>query len=287
MYFISIAKRGVSSHQVAKFIGLRQPTVWFMLHRLREASKDANYLILEGDVEADETFVGPNINRDTRLQREQKRHYEEQERIHGISEEKARTQRGFPAKRGRKKGSTDKVLEQKRKEKEAIGERKPFDKHKVIIGFSERKGRIVLRKLGNKSSITKKNVSRELLNYVSVKSVLFTDEASVYTEVGEQFADHQSINHKETYVKGTTHINNIENVWNHYKRTLNGTYFHYESQHLDRYIDEFVFRWNHRNESALSIFNSLISMCYEKRLDYKTLVKDSPPKLRPKRKKAA
>ncbi|MBL7896464.1 MAG: IS1595 family transposase [Bacteroidia bacterium] len=287
MYFLSNAKRGVSSHQMAKFIGVRQPTVWFMMHRLRESSKDANYLILEGEVESDETFVGPNISRDTRLQKAQKEHFEEQERIYGLSKKKKRTMRGFPAKRGRKLGSTKEVLEQKKKEQETKGKRKPFDKHRVVVGFSERNGRIVLRKLGDRSSLTKENVSRELLNYVSTKSILFTDEASVYTEVGAQFADHKSVNHEETYVKGKTHINNIENVWNHYKRTIDGTYFHYSNQHFNRYLDEFVFRWNSRNESEQSIFNSLLSMSFGKRLDYKTLIKDSPPKSRPKRKKAA
>jgi len=110
-----------------------------LLHRLREASKDANYLTLEGEVETDETFVDPYIGRDTRLQREQKKHYEEQERIHRMRKEKARRVRGFSAKRGRKKGSTKEVLEQKKIEKEIKGERIPFDKHKVIVGFLKEK----------------------------------------------------------------------------------------------------------------------------------------------------
>ena len=277
IYLITTKKRGISSVQLAKWLDVKQHTAWFLLHRLREASKDANYLTLEGEIEADETFVGPNIGRDTRLQKEQKKHYEEQERIHGMRKEKARRVRGFPTKRGRKKGSTKEVLEQKKNEKEIKGKRIPFDKHKVIVGFSERKGRIILRKLGNKTSITKENVSRELLNYVSTKSILFTDEASVYVDIGKQFVDHKSVNHEETYVKNKNiHINNIENVWNHYKRTIDGTYFHYSDQHFDRYLNEFVFRWNHRNESEQSIFDSFIPMIFEKRLDYKTLIKDSP-----------
>lgn len=279
IYLLNTTKRGVSTRHIAKWVGVHQQTAWFMMHRIREAYKEENNILLLGEVESDETFVGPDINRDTRLQREQKEHNEEQDRIHGITKQKARRKRGFPAKRGRKKGYTKEVLEQIRKEKEARGQRKPFDKCTVVVGFSEKRGRIALKKLGDsKSDLNKEKVSKELFNCVSIKSVLFTDEASIYFEAGTQFADHKSVNHKETYVKDGVHINNIENVWNHFKRTVDGTYFHFSKQHFNRYLDEYTYRWNRRDETEKSIFESFFPLAIGKRLSYLTLIKDSPTK---------
>jgi hypothetical protein len=57
---------------------------------------------------------------------------------------------------------------------------------------------------------------------------------------------HEVINHMEAYVRGKVHTNGIENFWSLLKRGLNGTYVAVESYHLQRYVDEQVFRYNHR-----------------------------------------
>jgi len=51
------AKKGVSSLQASRDIGIQQPTVWSMMHRIRKALKDDGAL-LSGIVEMDETYVG-------------------------------------------------------------------------------------------------------------------------------------------------------------------------------------------------------------------------------------
>ena len=57
MYQLLTARKGVSSMQLAKEIGVQQRTAWFMLHRLREAcGKDI--AMLSGIVEMDETYLG-------------------------------------------------------------------------------------------------------------------------------------------------------------------------------------------------------------------------------------
>ena len=48
------------------------------------------------------------------------------------------------------------------------------------------------------------------------------------------------------YVNGRVHTNGMENFWSLLKRTLNGTYVAVEPFHLDRYVDEQVFRFNNR-----------------------------------------
>ena len=63
VWLIANAKNGVSSHEVGRALGVTQKTAWFMLHRIRLAMKSGTFLKLSGQVEADETFIGPNPNR--------------------------------------------------------------------------------------------------------------------------------------------------------------------------------------------------------------------------------
>lgn len=57
MYLLVTARKGISSLQLSKEIGVTQKTAWFILHRLREAcGKDLTKL--QGIVEIDETYVG-------------------------------------------------------------------------------------------------------------------------------------------------------------------------------------------------------------------------------------
>ena len=57
MYLLVTARKGISSLQLAKEIGVTQKTAWFMLHRLREACQ-GNWRQLRGIIEIDETYVG-------------------------------------------------------------------------------------------------------------------------------------------------------------------------------------------------------------------------------------
>jgi transposase-like protein len=57
MYLLVTARKGISSMQLAKEIGITQKSAWFVLHRLREAcGKELDKL--RGSVEIDETFIG-------------------------------------------------------------------------------------------------------------------------------------------------------------------------------------------------------------------------------------
>jgi hypothetical protein len=58
MWMIANAKNGVSSYEVGKAIGVSQKSAWFMMHRIRLAMEDGTFNKLQGEVEADETYIG-------------------------------------------------------------------------------------------------------------------------------------------------------------------------------------------------------------------------------------
>ena len=57
MYLLMTARKGISSLQLAKEIGIRQASAWFLLHRLREAC-GGDLTMLRGIVEVDEVYIG-------------------------------------------------------------------------------------------------------------------------------------------------------------------------------------------------------------------------------------
>jgi transposase-like protein len=57
MYLLVTARKGISSMQLAKEIGITQKSAWFVLHRLREAC-GGKLEMLQGIVEIDETYIG-------------------------------------------------------------------------------------------------------------------------------------------------------------------------------------------------------------------------------------
>jgi transposase-like protein len=56
MYLLTVSRKGISSIQLAKELGITQKSAWFMAHRLRESCISTGQLC--GTVEADETYIG-------------------------------------------------------------------------------------------------------------------------------------------------------------------------------------------------------------------------------------
>jgi transposase-like protein len=57
MYLLVTARKGISSMQLSKEIGITQKSAWFVLQRLREACGN-DLTVLSGIVEVDETYIG-------------------------------------------------------------------------------------------------------------------------------------------------------------------------------------------------------------------------------------
>jgi hypothetical protein len=57
MYLLVTSRKGISSLQLSKEIGITQKSAWFVLQRLREACGNGP-TVLQGIIEVDETYIG-------------------------------------------------------------------------------------------------------------------------------------------------------------------------------------------------------------------------------------
>ena len=58
MYLVSSHKKGVSSHQLSRDLGITQKTAWFILHKIRGLYGQNDSTVLSGSVEMDEMYLG-------------------------------------------------------------------------------------------------------------------------------------------------------------------------------------------------------------------------------------
>lgn len=61
MYMIENHKKGISSCQLSRDIGVTQKSAWFMLHRIREMMRNKDYSKLDNIVEIDEVYIGGKV----------------------------------------------------------------------------------------------------------------------------------------------------------------------------------------------------------------------------------
>lgn len=93
--------------------------------------------------------------------------------------------------------------------------------------------------------VTGESVRTVLQEHVDHKAVLMTDGYQVYRKPGQEFADHQTVDHGAgEYVRGEAHVNSAEGFFSQLKRSIDGTYHHVSERHLDRYLSEFDYRFN-------------------------------------------
>lgn len=92
-----------------------------------------------------------------------------------------------------------------------------------------------------------KTIAPILRENIAKEARLMTDEASYYTKVGAEFAEHGVVIHGAgEYVRGDAHTNTLEGYFSIFKRGMRGVYQHCGKQHLHRYVAEFEFRYNNR-----------------------------------------
>lgn len=106
---------------------------------------------------------------------------------------------------------------------------------------------------------------------VEVGSTVYTDDAGGYRKMTEDYK-HEVINHAMEYVRDNVHTNSIENFWSLLKRSIKGTYISVSPAHLQKYVEEQMFRYNERHGNDQERFVSLIELISGKRLTYSQLI---------------
>lgn len=72
VWLIANCKNGISSYELARDLGIQQKSAWFMLHRIRLAMQTGTFEKLNGQVEADETYIGGKARNMHKSKREEK-----------------------------------------------------------------------------------------------------------------------------------------------------------------------------------------------------------------------
>lgn len=245
MWMLANCRNGLSSHELARTLGVTQKSAWFMLHRIRAAMKTQALpgsmgSAEGGEVEVDETYVGALPQRMNR---------------------KARAR-----------------YNQRRNEAESKGAYTSLSS-KFRWGKTPVQG-ILDRDAGTVRTFVVPDTRREtlmaaILDNVAAGSRVYTDEHVSYSAMEGEYV-HRVVNHLEGYVSGRVHTNGLENFWSLLKRGLRGTYVAVEPFHLDRYVDEQVFRYNNRATKSNPLsdedrFALAVSQVAGKRLTYKEL----------------
>lgn len=156
----------------------------------------------------------------------------------------------------------------KHADKRTEGSRGRSVKDKVpVLGMVERKGKLVAKVVENTTCAV---LTPQIVQFVK-DALIYTDEWWGYNSIRQLF-EHQDIHHKaKEYVRGDVYTNTIEGFWSLLKRGVLGIYHFTSKQHLQKYVDEFVFRYNTRKHTEQDRFNLLLENT-EHRMTYKELI---------------
>jgi hypothetical protein len=136
-----------------------------------------------------------------------------------------------------------------------------------VMGLVERKGRIRTMQLPEGAKFM---LLSNVMNHTSPTATIYTDEHMGYKYVGK-WRKHSTVCHiKDEWVRGNVHTNTIENFWSLFKRGMIGSFHKLSIKHLQRYMDEFQYRFNNRKAADLFI-QTLARMCATSNLEYKKL----------------
>jgi transposase-like protein len=141
----------------------------------------------------------------------------------------------------------------------------------MVMGAIERNGKLRVQ-VGERP--TKEILRAFILEKLADETkVICTDESKIYQGVQDDNTLHVAVNHdRKEYVRGLAHTNTLENVWSLFKRSIVGSYHQISVKHLDRYLDEFEFRFNNRHNPFL-FRDTLLRLLQSANLEYSELTK--------------
>ena len=233
IFLMASSKKGISSNQLHRTLGVTLKTAWFISHRIREAMREGNLGPLGGNgkiVEADEAYYG-----------------------------KATDQSPSPARKGlpllkRKPGTSNK--------RAILG--------LIERGGSVRTFHVIQANQINVAALVTENVARESTLYTD-ESRLYWGMGKVFADHGT--TKHAAGEYVRYEGGNAIHSNTIENYFSVFKRGMRGTYQHCAEKHLHRYLAEFDFRHNRRvafGVNDIARAGAILDGVVGKRLTYET-----------------
>ncbi|HKU18281.1 MAG TPA: IS1595 family transposase [Candidatus Saccharimonadales bacterium] len=130
-----------------------------------------------------------------------------------------------------------------------------YSKKQAVFGAVERAGHI-------KATHVRSTGARVLLPLIEEKitpgAQVYSDEYRAYSTLERRGYPHATVTHSSfEWANGDTHTNTIEGFWGQLKRSISGTYHCVSPQHLQAYVDEFVFRYNFRGVAVYPVLLEL------------------------------
>lgn len=126
--------------------------------------------------------------------------------------------------------------------------RKRLDNKAVVFGSVQRGGAVKAHVVDDAKTNT---LIPHIQHDVAVGTMVNSDSWRSYKVLPKLGYKHESLNHKyNEYVRDEHHTNTIEGFWSHLKRGISSTHVSVSPQHLQKYVGEFSFRYNNREEPA-------------------------------------
>jgi transposase len=131
----------------------------------------------------------------------------------------------------------------------------------TVMAMVERGGRVRAEVVPSRQGPT---LQRNVVKYVLPSSTIFTDELRSYIGLDRMFAGHYRIRHKShVYVSGNVHTQTIEGFFSLVKSGIRGTYHSVSRKWLQSYLNEYVWRYNTRQDER-SQFETLLLCAAER-----------------------
>lgn len=115
-----------------------------------------------------------------------------------------------------------------------------------VVGMVERKGDVKAVVVPDVKSKTLMPIIEET---VEKGTTVHTDELPVYNSLTKKGYTHERIAHNDgVFVVGNVHTNSIEGFWAQIKNAVNGVHHGVASKYLQQYVNEYAFRYSHRDD---------------------------------------
>ena len=211
-------KKGISGLQLMREIGVTYKTAWRMLHQIRLAMGNGEQQeFFNTIVEIDETYVGGKPRK---------------------GNNKDDDDNGGPTITNKRGRGTKKT---------------------AIIGVVDRINKMVFARVAAPNKYGKRLTAKQLMDILNTVSkqdngnTIITDEFRGYDPLARNNFVHLRIDHSKAFSDGDIHTNNAESFWATLKRGVYGIYHHISLKYMQRYVDEFCFRWNNRREDMFTL----------------------------------